>query len=197
MTHFVDIFSLLPLRRRQDDDQGGGGSKEKIFVPATPSSPLTAFLFSAAHTVAVSLLSVDSVQQLPPSAVFLSSTGRVGAASGEDESVVASNLALYATLLLLSGAMQIVVDAYSKLLDVVTTSSHTVGWTLLKYILFKIIYLAHENLTCYTALTLRYWHRGRPICFSVDRGERGRRSSSSLLRPQGVRSRVLHVLCWL
>ena len=103
----------------------GPSSREQVSLPTSICSSLAIFFFSLSHAAACSLLSVDTVQQMPPPDLFSSTPLILENDSGERiESV--GRIAHYASAKLYSIALSAVVDAYSMLLKRAASSTEKV-----------------------------------------------------------------------
>ena len=135
MTSVLSQAKVLPFRSswRQvwvepdstDSSEGtvdpGSANREQVALPTSICTSLAAFLFSFSHAAACSLLSVDTVQQLPPPDLFPTP---LTLENGDDEIVESVNrIAHYASTTLFSTALSAAVDTYTTLLKQASSSS--------------------------------------------------------------------------
>lgn len=104
------------------------GNREQVSLPTSVSASLAAYLFFLTHSAACSLISVDTVQQLPPSNLFAPTDTTSSASALEDMQDTVSQvnrMALFASSSLYSSAIAAVGDTYSSLLRSASTSTST------------------------------------------------------------------------
>ena len=92
-----------------------GGEREQVAVPTACCSALSAFFFLVAHVAATSLLSIDTVQELPGADLYPAAGPRAGQGSGQSQPLI-SRLALFATTALYQRAVEAVAQRYMELL---------------------------------------------------------------------------------
>ena len=97
-------------------------NREQVALPTSICSSLATFLFSLSHTAACSLLSVDTVHQLPPADLF-TSTPLILEDGRDDRIEFVDRIAYFASTALYSMAISATVNAYSHLLKKANSSS--------------------------------------------------------------------------
>ena len=91
-------------------------SREQVALPTYVCASLANFLFSLGHCAACSLLSVDTVQQLPSADLF-APLSPLPSNDEEESKAPVSRMAHYASTQLYEIAISTVADTYSALLD--------------------------------------------------------------------------------
>lgn len=91
-------------------------SREQVALPTYVCASLANFLFSLSHCAACSLLSVDTVQQLPSADLF-APLAPLPSNDEEEKKVPVSRMAHFASSQLYEVAISTVADTYSALLD--------------------------------------------------------------------------------
>jgi hypothetical protein len=91
-------------------------NREQVALPTYVCASLANFLFSLSHCAACSLLSVDTVQQLPSGDLF-APLAPLPSSEEEERKVPVSRMAHYASTQLYEIAICTVADTYSALLD--------------------------------------------------------------------------------
>ena len=115
-----------------------GGDREEVFVPAVCCAALSAFFFCVSHMAAVSVLSIDTVQELPGADVYPSLESRSLASSQHTTSATTilpsvngptpiNRLALFASSTLFSKAIETAAQRYTELLQAPMTSYESNG----------------------------------------------------------------------
>lgn len=100
-----------------NDNDGDERQREQVSIPTLACTSLSAFLFTLSHSIACSLLSVDTVQQLPPADIFPPSTlSKESYGDREIEKDPVNRIALHASTVLYSIALTTIADTYSTLL---------------------------------------------------------------------------------
>ena len=112
-----------------------GGDREEVSVPAVCCAALSAFFFCVTHMAAVSVLSIDTVQELPGADVYPSLESRNLASSQHSlsatilppgsGSTMVNRLALFASSSLFTKAIETAAQRYTELLQAPMTSSTT------------------------------------------------------------------------
>ena len=112
-----------------------GGDREEVSVPAVCCAALSAFFFCVTHMAAVSVLSIDTVQELPGADVYPSLESRNLASSQHSlsatilppgsGSTMVNRLALFASSTLFTKAIETAAQRYTELLQAPMTSSTT------------------------------------------------------------------------
>ena len=97
-------------------------NREQVALPTSICSSLATFLFSLSHTAACSLLSVDTVHQLPPADLF-TSTPLIVEDDRDERIEFVDRIAHFASTALYSMAISATVSAYSLLLKKSNSSS--------------------------------------------------------------------------
>jgi hypothetical protein len=109
------------------DSNDFSGNREKMALPTSVCTSLSTFLFSLTHSTACAMLSVDTVQQLPPSDIFPSSSSTIlledNAYNGEPILEPVNRIAHYVSTALYSTALCTIADTYSSLLKSFSSSS--------------------------------------------------------------------------
>ena len=111
-----------------------GGEREEVSVPAACCAALSAYFFCVTHMAAVSVLSIDTVQELPGADVYPSLESRSLAASSNSLSVTTivppgsgsttvNRLALFASSILFTKSIETAAQRYTELLQAPMTSS--------------------------------------------------------------------------
>ena len=110
-----------------------GGDREQVSVPAVCCAALSAFFFCVTHMAAVSVLSIDTVQELPGADVYPSLESRNLASSQHSlsatilppgsGSTMVNRLALFASSILFTKSIETAAQRYTELLQAPMTSS--------------------------------------------------------------------------
>jgi hypothetical protein len=101
---------------RRESVELDGGEREQVAVPTACCSALSAFFFLVAHAAATSLLSIDTVQELPGADVYPTLGLKAGQGSGQPQPQPLNRLALFATTALYHKAVEAVAQRYMELL---------------------------------------------------------------------------------
>jgi hypothetical protein len=111
-----------------NDNDSDERHREQVSIPTLACTSLSAFLFTLSHSIACSLLSVDTVQQLPPVDIFPPSPlPKESYGDREMEKDPVNRIALHASTVLYSIALTTIANTYSTLLRDSGSSSSQPG----------------------------------------------------------------------